>query len=117
MYFLTVFSGDEKIRNRIPYVDYAEAIAACGDYYEPKALGAQLLFTSVVMQKKFMRAYATLTHISELDDNATDEARAYAIIKQSNAFDFLKSYDFLIESEAGVLQSAEWAKEDEEDEE
>jgi len=33
MYFLTIKAGDEILHNRIPFADYAEALAACGEFY------------------------------------------------------------------------------------
>ena len=113
MYFLTVMAGDEMLLERVSFADYAEAVAACGEFYEPRAAGAALNFTTVVMGKKFMRSHAQLTQMADLGDNVPrDSPRAIAAAKQSNAFSFSKSCAFLIESEDGVREAERMARED-----
>lgn len=112
MYFLTVKAGGEIVRDRAPFVDYAEALAACGEYYEPRAAGAALNFTSVVTGKKFMRSYAHLTRLADLGDVSRDSPQAVAAAKLSNAFSFSKSYAFLVESDDGVREAERRARED-----
>jgi hypothetical protein len=114
MYFLTVRAGGEIVRERIPYADYAEAVAACGEFYEPKVAGAVLNFTSVVKGKKFMRSHAQLTRMADLKGVPRNSPQAIAAAKHSNAFSFTKSYTFLIQSEDGVRDAEHRAREDEE---
>ncbi|MDT0140831.1 hypothetical protein [Acidovorax sp. PRC11] len=114
MYFLTVKAGDEIVRDRTPFADYSEALAACGEYYEPRAAGAVLNFTSVVTGKKFMRSYAHLTRLADLGEVSRDSPQAVVAAKQSNAFSFSKSYAFLVESEDGVHEAERRAREDDE---
>lgn len=103
MYFLTIKAGNEVLRDRAPFTDYADALAARGEYYEPRAVGAALNFTSIVTGKKFMRSYAQLTRLADLAaDVPRDSPQAVAAAKQSNAFSFSKSYAFLVESAEGV---------------
>ncbi|MBQ0936959.1 hypothetical protein KAK11_16650 [Ideonella paludis] len=114
MYFLTIKAGNEVLRDRAPFTDYADALAACGEYYEPRAVGAALNFTSIVTGKKFMRSYAQLTRLADLADVPRDSPQAVAAAKQSNAFSFSKSYAFLVESAEGVQEAEKWAREDNE---
>jgi hypothetical protein len=117
MYFLTVRAGDSVLCDRVPYADYAAAIEACGAYYEPKARGAVMNFTSEAVGKKFMRAYAQLVRLEDLaPDVPRGSPRHDMATKQGNAFAFTKSYTFLIESEAGV-EEAERLKREEDDNE
>jgi hypothetical protein len=116
MYLLTIRAGDEILCERVPYADYAEALAACGEFYEPKAAGAALHFTSVVTQKKFMRSYASLTRMEDLSGVPRSSPQAVAAAKQSNAFSFSRSYKFLIESDDGVQEAERRAREDKEEE-
>jgi len=106
MYLLTVFSNDVKIRERVPYSDFFDAISACGEYYEPRAAGAVLSFTSEVIGKRFMRAYAQLLRMEDVPDGTPgDSPRAVLAKKQGIAFDFARSYTFLIESELGSQEA------------
>lgn len=115
-YFLSIFSGEEVLRDQEPFADFAEAIAACGEYYEPRARGSVLNFTSIMTGKQFMRSYAQLVRIDDLaSDVAPGSSQALAAIKQDNAFSFARSYHFLIESEARLQQRASWQQEDDED--
>ncbi|WP_432731289.1 hypothetical protein [Variovorax sp. W6] len=115
-YFLSVFSGEEVLREQEEFADFAEAIAACGEYYEPRARGSVLNFTTVVTGKQFMRSYAQLVRIDDLpSDVAPGSPQSLAAIKQDNAFSFARSYHFLIESEAGLEQAAQWQREEDED--
>ena len=118
MYFLSVFSRGIALVERVPYADFAEAIAACGEYYEPRFGGSTLSFDSDVRGKKFLRAFASLTRPEDLDDKAIQIVRDMAS-RNSNAFLYSKSYRFLVESEAGVAECerlrAEEAAEDAQD--
>lgn len=111
MYFLSVFSRGVAIVERVPYTDFADAIAACGEYYEPRSVGAVLSFDSVVTGKRFMRAYSSLTRPDDLDNSAEERVRHRAA-KDSNAFLYSASYTFLIESEAGVAEAEQRKDED-----
>ncbi|TDS84996.1 hypothetical protein [Comamonas sp. JUb58] len=111
MYFLTITGGDEMLCERTPFHDYAEAVAACGEFYEPKAPGAVLNFTSVVVRKKFVRSYTHLTLLADLGDVPHDSPEAFLAAKQSNAFSFSRSYVFVIESSEGVREADERASE------
>lgn len=114
MYHLTIKAGDEILRQRVPFADYAEAVAACGEFYEPRVSGAALNFTSVVTGKKFMRSYAQLIRVADLGaDVPRDSPQVIAAAKQSNAFSFSKSCSFLIESDDGVREAERRAEEDE----
>lgn len=114
MYFLTVKAGNEILHDRTPFADYSEALAACGEFYEAKANGAALNFTSVVTGKKFMRTFAQLTRMADLGDVPRDSPQAIAAVKQSNAFTFAKSYAFLVESDEGIHEAELRAHEDDE---
>ena len=116
MYFLTVKSNDEILLEREPFTDYAEAVAACGKYYEPRFAGSVLSFTTDVSGKQFLRSYAQLTCIDDLgEDVPRDSPRWIAAAKQSNAFTFAKSYVLLIESEEAIREAERMAREDDED--
>lgn len=114
MYFLTIKSGEDILCNRVPFADYADAIAACGDYYDPRTAGATLNFTSVVVAKKFLRSYASLTRLEDLRDTPRGSPQAIAAVKQDNAFVFKNSYVFLIESDEGVREAQRREREDDE---
>lgn len=115
-YFLSVFSGEEVLREQEEFADFAEAVAACGEYYEPRAEGSVLNFTTVVTGKRFMRSYAQLVRIDDLpSDVAPGSPQSLAAIKQDNAFSFTRSYHFLIESQAGWETGAQWQREDDQD--
>ena len=111
MYFLSVFSRGTAIVERVPYTDFADAIAACGEYYEPRSRGAVLRFESIVTGKRFMRAYSSLTRPEDLEASA-DERLRHRAAKDSNAFLYSKSYNFLIESDAGVAEAERFNDED-----
>jgi hypothetical protein len=116
MYFLTVFSGGSVVAERVPYEDYSEAIAACGAYYEPRSPGAVLQFSSVVVGKKFLRSYASLTRVEDLPkDVERSDPRRWRAAKDGNAFLFDNSYHFLVESEAGVEHENQTRVEDDEE--
>jgi len=104
MYFLTIEVEGTAIVERAPFDDYAQAIEACGGYYEPRFPGSALTFSTVVVGKKFMRAYASLTRLEDLGE-AVDRSspQAHRAVKDGNAFIYPKSCHFLIESELGVL--------------
>lgn len=104
MHFLSVFSADVAIVERVPYADFADAIAACGEYYEPQTRGAVLSFESIVTGKRFLRAYSSLTRPDDLN-SSEDERVRHRAAKDSSAFLYSKSYTFLIESEAGVAEA------------
>jgi hypothetical protein len=115
MYHLSVKANGEMLRKRVPYADYAEAVAACGEYYEPRAPGSVLSFTSVVTRKRFMRSYAQLIRMEDLgSDVPGDSPQSIAAVKQNTAFSFSRSYVFLIESDDGVREAEQWAREDDE---
>ncbi len=116
MYFLSVSANDELLRERVRFADYAEAVAACGEYYEPRVAGATLNFTTVVTGKKFMRSHAQLVRMADLgSDVPRDSPRAVTAAKQSNAFTFARSYTFLIESEEGVREADRMAQEEDDE--
>lgn len=114
MYFLTIKSGEEILCNGVPFPDYADAIAACGAYYDPRYAGSTLNFTSVVVGKKFLRAYASLTKLEDLRDVPRNSPQAIAAAKQDNAFLFAKSYFFLIETYEGMREAQQREREDDE---
>jgi len=115
MYFLSVFQGQREIVVRRPFADFADAIAACGDYYEPRALGAVLEFNVQVSGKIFRRATAQLTRPEDVAPEKSNSPVAWRAAKQSNAFRFDHSYRFLVESDAGIEQAERWQRDDEED--
>lgn len=118
MYYLTICAGDELLEERVKYQDYADAIAACGQYYEPRSAGSVLSFTSEVRGKKFMRSYAQLSRLEDLGESVGRlSPQGLRAVKSDNAFVYAKSYTFLIESELGARET-DWfleedAKEDE----
>ena len=115
MYYLSVKADGEFVSRRIPYPDYGDALAALGEYYEPKAAGSVLSLTTEVTRKRFMRSYAYLMRMEDLGADVPEGSpRSIAAIKQNTAFSFSKSYLFLIESEEGVSESDRIAREDEE---
>lgn len=114
MYFLTIRADESVLCDRVPYPDYSDAIEACGEYYEPKARGAVMNFTSEVVGKKFVRAYAQLVRLEDLSpDVQRASPRSIMVTKQNNAFTFSRSYTFLIESELGVQEAERLKREDE----
>ncbi|OWQ43761.1 hypothetical protein CDL60_28540 [Roseateles noduli] len=116
IYFLTIKSGDEVLQDRTPFADYAEAIAACGEFYEPKTAGASLEFISVVKGKRFMRSYSHLTRLEDLGEVPAGTQQAIVATKQGNAFKFLKSYTFFIESEEGIADLEKFLNDDDDEE-
>lgn len=114
MYFLTIKSGKDILCNRVQFADYADAMAACGAYYDPRYAGSTLNFTSVVVGKKFLRSYASLTKLEDLRDVPRNSPQAIAAAKQDNAFVFANSYVFLIESDEGVREAQRREREDDE---
>lgn len=113
MYFLTIEVEGAAIVKRAPFDDYAQAIEACGEYYEPRFPGSVLTFSTVVVGKKFMRAYASLTRLDDLAE-AVDRSSPQAdrAVKDGNAFIYPKSCRCLIESELGVLDLESMRDED-----
>jgi len=117
MYFLSVYRGpalEELIECRRQFRDFAEAVAACGEYYEPRAQGAVLEFTAAVTGKVLRRANAQLMRPEDVPHDAPD-ARRWSAAKQSNAFRYGHSYHFTVETEAGIEQAEQWRREDEKD--
>lgn len=115
MYFLTIRAGNEILKDRAEFADYADALAACGEYYEPRFAGSTLNFTSVVIGKRFLRSHAQLVRMEDLSGNVPlDSPQAIAAAKHSNAFSFDRSYAFLIESEEGAREADRIAREDSE---
>lgn len=117
MYFLTVLEDQRVVVLKRPYADFADAVAACGDYYEPRAVGAVLEFNVEVTSKIFRRATAQLTRPEDVSQEHANSPVAWRAAKQSNAFQFDSSYSFLVESEAGIEQAAQWQREDDSDSE
>jgi len=115
MYFLSVFQDKREIVARRPFADFADAVAACGDYYEPRTLGAVLEFNVQVTGKIFRRATAQLARPEDVPFEYADSPVAWRAAKQSNAFRFDHSYHFLVESEAGIEQTEQWQRDDEAD--
>jgi hypothetical protein len=115
MYFLSVFQDQREIVMRRPFSDFAEAIAACGDYYEPRAAGASLQFSVEVTGKIFRRATAQLTRPEDVPSEQANSPMAWRAAKQSNAFRFDYSYHFLVESDAGIEQAEQWLCDEEAD--
>lgn len=115
MYFLSVFQDQREIVVRRPFSDFAEAIAACGEYYEPRAVGAVLEFSVEVTGKIFRRAIAQLTRPEDVPSEQANSPVGWRAAKQSNAFRFDFSYTFLVESDAGIEQAEEWLRDKEAD--
>lgn len=114
MYFLTVIQSNVEIIRRRPFDDFAEAVAACGVYYELRAKGARLQF-NVEAGKVFLRAYAALTRPQDVAGEHANSPVAWRAAKQSNAFFHEHSYRFLIESKAGIEEAEQYQREDEVD--
>jgi hypothetical protein len=103
MYFLTIFEGDTPLVERLPFTDFSDAISACGRYYEPRASGAALEFTTVVVRNTLMRAYAELLRAEDLPTTIdANSPRRWKATKDGNAFKFAHSYTFLISTQAGI---------------
>jgi len=115
MYFLSVFQNQREIARRRPFSDFAEAIAACGEYYEPRAAGAVLQFSVQVTGKIFRRATAQLTRPEDVPAEQANSPVAWRAAKQSNAFRFEYSYAFLVESDAGIEQAEQWLRDEKAD--
>lgn len=112
-YFLSVFEGERDIVHRRPFEDFSEAVAACSDYYEPRAAGAVLEFTVQVIGKVVRRATAQLTRPDDVRPEHANSPVSWRAAKDSNAFNFGHSYVFLIETELGMEQAEQWKRDDE----
>jgi len=110
MYYLSVLKGKDKgeVVASKSFDDFGHAMAACSDYYNPKAHRAVLSFTTEAINGKFARAYAELNRPEDIDIDSTDIDSAdgndeyQCAIKQANVHDYDSSFLFLIESDFGI---------------
>jgi len=117
MYYLTIYADNDLVEERVAYQDYAEAIAACGNFYEPRFARSVLTFSSEVIGKTFMRSYAQLNRLEDLgEDVDRSSPQALRAVKHGNAFVYSRSYRFLIESELGAQEADQMREEDSRDE-
>ena len=110
-YHLTVHADGAPLVTREPFDDYARAIGFVSRYYRPRSGRSVLTFDTEVIDGKFARAYKALNVPEALDRTDPDFAALYHIAaKNSNAFDYDRSYRFLVESDFGIDQAERVAK-------
>ena len=108
MYYLSVLKGKDKgeVVASKSFDDFGHAMAACADYYSPRAHRAVLSFTTDAINGKFARAYAELNRPEDIDSTDTENADAkdeyQCAVKQANAHEYDSSFLFLIESDFGI---------------
>jgi hypothetical protein len=112
MYYLTIEKNGNELCVRKPFDDYGTAIAACAVYYTPKTKRSVLTFTTETINGQFARSYVVLNHPERINRGDEIGRQLYAAaVANMYAFEYTDSYLFLIESEIGVEDAKEEARE------
>ncbi|HEX8912811.1 MAG TPA: hypothetical protein VF796_10665 [Humisphaera sp.] len=111
LYFVTVIRDGTDVFRREPYADYAAAVAALSRFYSPRVPGsrATLKMTTEVISGVFARSYALLESPDRVPrDSPHDDNRLHIARRSELHFKFDGSYQFLIESAAGIRDADAW---------
>jgi hypothetical protein len=105
-YFVTVYSEDATIIERLACLDFAEALNVCSRFYSPRTSRSVLSFTTEVINGRFSRSFAELLKPDNIAGTDEQSRLLYdRAAKQTNAFDYERGYFFLIESTAGKVEA------------
>jgi hypothetical protein len=102
-YFFSMREDGRKTVDELPFVDFAQAIEHLSRYYRPRSSRSVLVFSSEVINGALARCYRSLVRPeSVVRDDTTHERLYERAVETDRAFQYDRSYLFVIETEIGA---------------